>query len=663
MQKLNDSKTILNWDYKFLFLTHCNVLKIKKMTRPKGINKKQELKKIEQPRSLGKREWLWLGVILLFTFILFSPAIKYDFVNWDDDVNVTQNRNVQNLTRESVKNMFTSTVIGGYTPLTTLTFAIEHHYFGLNPKVFHITNIILHIICTALLFFILTKLRVNLFITVIVTLLFAIHPMRVESVAWVTERKDMLYTLFYFFAILFYIQFKKTGKAWLYAASLVVFVLSLLSKIQAVSLPLSLILIDYLIDKKFITKQIWNKAPYFILSLITGLAGIYFLKQEGSLETGTIIPVYQRIFVGSYTLLVYLVKSIIPYEMSAIYPFPAKLSAMHYLSMPIVLLMVWGITKIRNFKTEVVFGSLFFFFNVVFVLQVVGAGQGYLADRFTYVGYTGLFFIYAVIADKLSETKWKNPVYILGIIWLVSLSILTFNRLKVWENSETLFTDVISKYPRVAVAHNNMGRYFREMNQYDKAIAAYNMAIEINPDSYNTFSNRGKAFFDLGRHDEAIQDFNRSIEINDRYVEALSNRGAAYAAKGNFDAALVDLNKALEIEPTNINALSNRSLTWYSMNNFEKAAEDVTAYLRYKPDDADMLNLRSLCFNQLNRNQEALADLNGAIQLNPTQGVFWQNRSFLLNKMGDKAGALRDIQQAQALGIQVNQAYLQRLKE
>jgi protein O-mannosyl-transferase len=633
------------------------------MARPKGIKKKHEVKKLTPKRLFDKREWLLLGLILVITFIVFAPAITHDFVNWDDDVNVTQNRNVQNLNQESITNMFTTTVIGGYTPLTTLTFAIEHHYFGLNPKAYHTNNIILHLICTALLFFIMKKLGMSLFVTVIVSLLFGIHPMRVESVAWVTERKDMLFTLFYFLAILLYIEFRKTGKHWLYLSSLLFFVLSLLSKIQAVSLPLSLMLIDYFSDKKFHISQIWNKIPFFILSLATGLAGIYFLKQEGSLETGTILPIYQRLFVGSYSLAVYVVKSIIPYEMSAIYPFPSKLSAMHYLSLPAIVLLGYGIWKIRKARFELVFGSLFFLVNVIFVLQVIGAGQGFLADRFTYVGYAGLFFTYAVLSEKLIFGKWKNTVYVIGIIWIVSLGIIAHNRVKVWENSETLFTDVISKYPRVAVAHNNMGRFFREINQYDKAIAAYNIAIEINPESYNTYSNRGKALFDLGRVDEALQDFNRSIELNDNYVEALSNRGAAHAAKNNFQAALPDLNKALDLDPQNLNALSNRSLTFYSMNEFEKAAGDITTYLKFKPDDADMLNLRSLALNQLGRDMEALTDMNRAIELMPSQGVFWQNRSYLFNKMGDMASALRDIRQAQALGLQVNPAYLQMLQQ
>jgi protein O-mannosyl-transferase len=632
------------------------------MARSKEI-RNNKLKSGKQPAPISRKaRWLTLSLILLITLIVFAPTAQYDFVNWDDDVNITQNRNVLNLNKESVKAIFSSTVIGGYTPLTTLTFAIEHHFFGLNPAVFHINNILLHLACTALVFVLLKHLNVSFFATVLVTLLFGIHPMRVESVAWITERKDLLYAFFYFGSAIAYIRFSQNGRLLLYFLALVLFVLSLLSKIQAVSLPLALILIDYYSDKKIVPGKLWNKLPFLALSLATGMAGIFFLGREGSLDTGSLLPVYQRIFIGSYSFMVYFIKSLFPYEMSAIYPFPAKLSPFHYLSLPVTLIVAFLIWKARKISTEIVFGTLFFFVNVVFVLQVIGAGQGYLADRFTYVGYAGLFLIFALTAEKLVQSRWKVGIYVSLSVYLFILAVWTHNRVKVWENSETLFTDVIKKYPRVAVAHNNMGRYFRELNQYDKAIASYNKAIEINPEGFNTLNNRGKALFDLGRTEEALTDFDRSIELNGEFAESRSNRGAALAARGRYAESLIDLNKAIELDPYNINAISNRTLTMYSMNNFGKAAEDATEFLRIKPDDADMLNLRSLCYNNLNRDQEALADLNKAIALLPAQGVFRQNRSLLRNKTGDTKGALEDILKARELGIEVNPAYVRMLE-
>lgn len=630
------------------------------MARQKGIRRREP--HIPENRKHSKGEWLLLAAILVITLIVFSPAISHDFVNWDDDINITQNQNVKVLNTESVKNMFSTAIIGGYTPLTTLSFAVEHHFFGLDPRVYHINNILLHLLCTALVFLFVRKLGLGLAVTLTVTLLFGIHPMRVESVAWATERKDMLFAFFYFLSALLYMQYRVSGKIWLYLISIAVFILSLLSKIQAVSMPLTLLLVDYLFDKRFHLAHLVNKIPFFILSLITGVAGILLLQDAGSLETGTILPFWQRLFVGSYSFLVYIVKSLIPYEMSAIYPFPAKLDIWHYLSLPVAVLLGWMVWKYRKSRVELVFGLLFFFVNIVFMLQVVGAGQGYLADRFTYVGYMGLFVVYGWTAGRLIPMKWQTPVLLAGLVWITALGISAHSRVKVWKNTETLFTDVLTKYPKVAVAHNNMGRYLREKNQYEKAIASYNKAIEINPESSNTYSNRGKAFFDLGRVDEAISDFNRAIELNENYVEALSNRGAALASKGNLDAALADLNKAMDLDPRNANVLSNRSLAYYSAREYEKAAGDITDYLALKPDDADMLNLRSLAFNHLNRNNEALDDLNRAIQLNPSQGIFWQNRSFLLNKMGDRENALRDIRQAEALGVKTDPGYLQMLQ-
>ncbi len=610
----------------------------------------------------NKREWLLIGLILVLTFLIFSPALKGDFVNWDDDVNVTNNENVKTLSSESVKNMFTQTVIGGYTPLTTLSFALEHHFFGLDAGVFHLNNLLLHLLCTALVFFWMRQLGLNLFVAAVATLLFGIHPMRVESVAWITERKDVLYSCFFLLSLMSYTAFRKSNRRIFYFLSLLVFVLSLLSKIQAVSLPLILILIDYFFEGKFRLRQLWNKIPFFLLSLTTGLAGIYFLGQEGSLETNTVLPFHLRIFIGTYSLCVYLLKAVIPYEMSAIYPYPDRITAIYYASAAAVAALALVVYKLGKQRKELVFGVLFFLFNVVFMLQVVGAGQGFIADRFTYLPYIGLFFLMAWLPGQLLPGKWKTPAAISAIIYLLLLGGMTYSRTKVWENSETLFTDVLKKYPNVAVAYNNLGRYYRVQNQYEKAIAAYDKSIGLDPEGYLSYSNRGKAYFDLGEMGKALTDMNKALEINPDFVEALSNRGAAHASRKNFDLALNDLDKALSLNPRNLNALSNRTLLHYTLGNFDKAIQDITSYLAIQPADADLLNLRALSYSQLNKNREALADFNQAIQLKPQQGVFYQNRSYLLNKLGERAAALQDIQKARELGIQVNPEYLKLLQ-
>jgi len=610
-----------------------------------------------------KKDGLLLAGILAITLILFYPTFKFEFLNWDDDVNLTNNTNIINPNKQSVHNIFTESVIGGYNPLTTLSFAIEYKYWGLKPGVYHTHNVILHLMCTALVYLLLRQLGMNYFIAALTALLFGIHPMRVESVAWVTERKDVLYSLFFLLSAMAYIAYRKTRNLLFYILSILVFILSLLSKIQAVSLPLALITIDLLIDRKFNWKLLLNKIPYFIFSAITGIIGIYFLQQQGSLETGTVLPLYQRVFIGTYALLAYLIKAIIPYEMSAIYPFPAKLSLLHYLSLPVALAAGFVAWKIKKYRIEIVAGLLFFLFNIVFVLQVVGAGQGYLADRFTYIPYIGLFFILAFLLNTLLATKWKTGVWLFVVMYLLVLAGLANNRVKVWENTETLFTDVISKYPKVAVSYNNMGRYFRELNQYDKAIANYSKSLEMDPKGYLSYSNRGKAFFDTGKPDEALADLNKCLELKPDFAEALNNRGAVLASKNRLKEALIDLDKAIRLDPLNANAYSNRALTYYYMNDYSKATLDISKYLQIKPNDADMLNLRGLCYSQMKRNDEALSDFNQSIELKPTMGIFYQNRSFFYNSLGNKGHALEDILRAQELGIQVKPEYLNYLQK
>lgn len=613
-------------------------------------------------KDIFKQEWLLVAFILVVTFLVFSPVLKCDFVNWDDDVNVTINPNVRELNAASIKDIFSHTVIGGYTPLTTLSFAVENQFFGIKPGVFHFNNLLLHLLCTMLVFVFMRKLEANLFISFVVTFLFGIHPMRVESVAWITERKDVLYSFFFLLSLISYITFYKSKRLVFYFLALSAFIFALLSKIQAVSLPLILLLLDYFFEKKFQFKQVLDKIPFFILSLVTGLAGIYFLGHEGTLETGTVLPFIQRIFIGTYSFCVYLIKSVLPYQLSAIYPNPEKLSVLYYASALLVLLLAFLIYKSGKHRKDLIFGFLFFLFNVIFILQVVGTGQTFIADRFTYIAYIGLFFLIAWALNFLYISKWKTYVIILGVVYLAFLGMATWNRTQVWKNSETLFSDVIGKYPKFAIAYNNLGFYYRDQNQYEKAIEAYGKSIEINPQGYVSYNNRGEAYFDRGEIDKALEDMNMAIKLKPDYIKALSNRGAALGSKKEFVLALKDLDKAIALDAKNLKAYTNRSLVYYSLGNFEKTSQDATSYLQIKPNDADVLNLRGLCFSRLNKNQEALADFNKSIQLNPKAGAYFQNRSSLLYKTGDTKGALKDILKAQELGVKVNPAYLKMLQ-
>ena len=625
-------------------------------------NKKKFNKKIKNKQEGHSKKWFWGGLFLAaFTFLLFSPSLKYNFVNWDDDVNIYENENV---VRFDVNGIFTDHVIGNYNPLTTLTFALEYKLVGEKPFLYHLNNLLLHVLCTLLVFLLMRKMGLSLLVSFIVTLLFGIHPMRVESVVWITERKDVLFSVFFLLSLVFYTDYLEKKKSVYFVLSLGVFVLSLLSKIQAVALAPTLLLIDYWYSRKINRKLILEKSPFFLLALATGLAGIWFLRQQGSLDTGTTFTLVQRLFIGSYSFVVYVIKSVVPWEMSALYPYPHKISAVFYLSIiPALAIIAVPVFKFKTNKT-LTFGILVFLFNIAFLLQVVGAGQGFLADRFTFIPYIGLFLILAKTVESVAEKlpKKRSFIYTVLVVYLLLLTGLTFNRMKVWQNSETLWTDVIEKYPNTPLPYNNLGHYLRRQNQPERALENYNKAISLEPGKAQPYNNRGKIYFDRGEIDKALADYNKCIELEPSHVNALANRGAAFGMQKEWDAALKDLNEALELEPLHSNALSNRAFVWFQMQEYEKSIEDFSKYLTIEPNDADVINTIGLCWFRLKNYEKSLEEFNRSIRLDASKGAYFLNRSLVLNAMGDKANALKDAERAIQLGFNVNNEYLNHLK-
>jgi tetratricopeptide (TPR) repeat protein len=442
------------------------------------------------------------------------------------------------------------------------------------------------------------------------------------------------------------------------------FVLSLLSKIQAVSLPLSLLLVDYWFNRKFDFKTIAEKVPYFAGSLVTGIAGVYFLKEFGSIETTETFTFVQRLFIGSYSFMVYIVKSVFPFNLSALHPYPEEIGPLFYLSMiPAVAIAAVPVFTFRKHKF-VAFGLGFFIANIVFMLQVVGAGQGFLAERFTYIAYLGLFMIYARFAEYLIENFRSSKALITGILaaYLLVLFIITNMQRSTWLNNETLWENVIDKYPTSALAYNNLGHYYRSVNKNDKALKCYDLSIRYNPEGYLTFNNRGKIYFDRGEIDKAMEDYNKSVEIKPDFYQSLANRGAAKGAKGLLDEALIDLTKSIELKPDHANALSNRGYVYFQKGEYAAAIEDCIKYLRIKPNDSDIINTLGLCYLNLKDWNNALAQFDRAIAINPKQGAFYLNKSLIYFQNNDKPKALQFALKAQELGVAVDQNYISQLR-
>lgn len=623
---------------------------------------KTNSKNKKAPAKTGFNQWLIGAVfVLVVTFAVFIPVVKYEFTNWDDDINIYENVNVVNF---DVKGIFSERVIGNYNPLSNLSMAIDYRLADGDPWLLHLNNVLLHLGATLLVFIIFRRLGFSFLVTMIVALLFGIHPLRVESVAWVTERKDVLFGFFYLLSLLLYIDYV-LKKRWLFfALSLLFFVLSLLSKIQAVSLPLTILLVDYWLGRKFDLKTISEKIPFFAGSLITGLAGLFFLKEQGSLETTGTFSLVQRLFIGSYSFMVYIVKAVFPLKLSALHPYPAKIDTIYYISMiPAIVIAAIPVLSFRRNKI-MAFGLGLFIVNIVFLLQVVGAGQGFLAERFTYIAYIGLFLIFGWSIEKLISRypSSKNFVYSGTAVYLILLVALTIGQRNSWRDNVTLWNNVIDKYPNSDMAYNNLGHHYRQTNDYEKALENYNLALKYNPENAMAYNNRGKIYFDRGKNDLALADYNNSLKLEPDNIETLANRGAAYGVQQNYENALADLNRALEIDGNYLNALSNRGYVFYQTGDFAKTIEDYNRYLQLKPGDTDIMNTIGLCYLNLGNTEKAIDEFGKAISINPKQGAFYMNRSLAYTRKADKINALNDALKAQQLGFKVNPAYIEQLK-
>jgi len=625
----------------------------------------------------------WPPFLALFiTFICFTTALNNEFVNWDDDRNFYENPLVQNITKENfwqnTKEIFSSGVIGNYNPLTIWTFAIEKIYFDFDkPFNWHLNNILLHLICVYLAYRIVLLMGIGWRGALLTALLFGIHPMRVESVAWVTERKDVLFGVFYLAALLQYVKIKLDNKSIRWLCLTIFFILSLFSKIQAVSLPLSMMAVDYFMDKdwdfKSLMPSIIKKLPFFALSLGFGAFGVYMLKDFGTLATvedTTNFNFIQRLFVGAFSFVIYLIKLVVPFRMSPLYPYPNYFPWYFYPSMLIAPITIYALYKsyLKEYKA-LVFGLIFFIFNIVFLLQILGAGQGYLADRFTYIAYLGLFFIAGYYFDQWIQKNPSKSSTVIGVagIYLAVFAFMTFQQNKIWKNSATLWTHVLKYYKNTTLPYGNRANYYRDNKMYKEAIADYNTTISMKDQQPQAYNSRARLYFDLARGRDslmlALNDYNKAIEYDPKDGEFRVNRGATYARLGNIEKAIEDLNEGLKLKPDHAVGYLNRSIMFHNLGKVDLALKDIESYLKLNPYNGDLWYEKGRALRLLGRSEEAIPAYTEALKhQSGNHGLFYYERSrtyFGLNKMNE---AKADLQKAIEMNFQaIDPAYRQQL--
>jgi protein O-mannosyl-transferase len=591
--------------------------------------------------------WYWLTAGFLLTLVVYLPSLTNGFTNWDDPEYVN-NPYVKNLSPAGIAEIFSVFYMGNYHPLTLLSLGIDRLTGGDNPFIFHFTNLLLHLLNTFLVFQLVKQITRNNLLALLTFMLFGVHTLHVESVAWISERKDVLYSSFFLVSLIIYTTWASTRKRMYYMLSLLFFLLSLLAKGQAVVLVAILPFIDHVKDRKWFSIAVLSeKIPFFLLSLIFGYAAFRAQGSGNAFRFEYFAP-HERIAFAFFGFSQYLVKSIFPVGLSAIYPYPVKLingsiPSFYWLFIIPLPLYLWGIYLLFKRSRIYAFGLGMFFLSLLPLLQLIPVGTTIMADRYFYMPSVGLLLCFAF---GLLEIKKSRIRYALFTLFLFVLSGLSFSRCRVWKDSLTLWDDVIRKYDYAQLAYYNRGAAYWKLGKPDKAITDYSSVIGINPVFAEAYYGRAANYGVLGQWDKVIADYTRATEINPKYATAFYNRGLAYSKLEQWDKAMADYSRAVEIDPEYATAYISRGSLYGTIGQHEKAIADFSIAVRIDPGNATAWSNRGLACASLGQWDKAIADYSRAVEIDPGFATAWSNRGNLYGKLGQHEKAIADYSQA-----------------
>ncbi len=583
------------------------------------------------------RQIFIISALLILTFLIYAQILGHEFVNWDDNTHITENLQVRSLSFDNVTRIFTSTIHKTYIPLTILSFAVEYNFVGPKPFLYHLNNLLLHLLVVFLIFRLAMCLGLHGGGSAAAAFIFALHPMHVESVAWATERKDVLYSAFYLGAVLWYLRFKQTNQNKDLYVSLAMGLLSMLSKPMALSLPLILLLCDWFL-RGLPKKEDWlNKIPYviFIVPLvwITFSINTNLLGQHA--DSGYFFPFWAAVFyLKKFFWPVYFSPQYIPVMPTSIWEFDFWFTCV-VIVFGIFVFWVW---KNKWFRFALLWYLLSIFFLLSYDYKTVLQS---VADRFMYLPSLGFCFFVGHIVESVWQKKKILPPMaklVIGAILLsgaIFMSAKTFSQISIWKDSFALWNYIIKSSDKSYLAYNNRGRIYERRKEWDLAMADYKQAIRINPNYAKTHKNIGMIYERKGDIPSAIAAYSKAIEVKPNYSAAYNNRALLYIKSGKMDLALADYNSAISADPRYILGYVNRGALFVERGDITRGLQDLTYAIELEPNSTAAYNTRAEIYLRINALTQALSDCQVSLKLDNTQRAALLICSEVSLKMGN----------------------------
>jgi len=619
------------------------------------------------PSAKSRPTSLWISIFLVAaTLLVYWPVTHYEFVNYDDTDFVTANPRVQaGLTIAGFKWVWHSEVARNWHPITMLSHMLDCQLFGVKAGPHHLVNLLFHVANTLLLFHLLKLMTGAVWRSAFIAALFALHPLHVESVAWIAERKDVLSTFFWFLTLWAYVRYvhelgRKAAKhKMFYVLALVFCALGLMSKPMLVTVPFVLLLLDFWplsrMKSSLSVRLVWEKIPFLLMS--TALCVVTFLIQKhgGAMLTGANLPIASRVENALISYGRYIGKMFWPWHLAGLYlrsgEWPMWQAALAALALLLVSILV---IAQRRRRPWLAMGWFWYLGTLVPVIGLVQVGMQSMADRFTYVPLLGLFIIVTWGACELAHV-WRLPEFApaaAAIVVLTACMVLTARQVLFWRDSETLFKRMIAANRNNYMAHYNLGNLYSREKKLDEAEANYEMALEEEPNYADAHNNFAGLLLDQKRYDAALQHYADAIRINPKYLyyfnyaNALADAASARHDTNEFAEAVRAYGQALKLNPGSSDAHNNLGMTWEEQGREDDAVVEFREALRLQPDfELAHFNLAN-ALARLGKLDEAIAEYGAAVRLNPGRAESYNGLGVcyaMQNKMADAGQQFKEL--------------------
>jgi protein O-mannosyl-transferase len=543
------------------------------------------------------------AALVVLTVFVYAQVAHYQFLTYDDYNYVTGNPKVaKGISASGIIWAFTSFDAANWHPVSWLSHMTDVQFFGMNAGAHHISNVVIHSLSALLLLFLLLRITGSFWRSSAVAALFALHPMHVESVAWVAERKDVLSALFCFLTLYLYAGYGTKRKPALYVLTLISFVIGLMSKPMLVTLPLVMLLLDFWPLRRWVRGAgdgkshlasslalVKEKIPFFLCSLGSGILTIYAQSEGGAVKNLVQIPFGHRVENALVSYVKYVVKTVWPHDLAVIYPtvpsFPLWEVAGSALA---IVLATTAAFKWRNRYPFVTLGWLWFLITLLPVIGLIQVGEQAMADRYTYIPAIGLFIIASWgFAELTSQWQRRETVAALvAAVVIAASSVTTWNQIHYWKNDHSVFQHAIDATTGNYTAHYSLGYALSKEGDLDGAISHYQEALRLQPRLYETHNNLALLLAKKGDLDAAITEYRAALLLQPNMPQAHNSLGFALASKGDIDTAIREFLEALRLKPDYGAAHANLAFAQLNKGSVDAAIHEFEEAVRLEPDQA-----------------------------------------------------------------------------